>query len=126
MNISETFEMMNNATNESYANLRKLADINLNVWDQLASKQMEVMKLCFETGNKQLELSKDVKRVDELLGKQAVLAREFGEQLVASNQEVADILSKSRGEYQGWIDAGIEQLKGRMEQAVPAKPRKSA
>lgn len=126
MNINESFEMVSKAADESYANLRKLADINLNVWDQLASKQMEVMKLCLETGNKQVELGKDVKRVDELFGKQAELARELGEQLVESNQQVVEILNNSREEYQGWLEAGMEQAKGRMEQAAPVKTRKAA
>ena len=126
MNINKTFELAIKAADENYANLRKLADINLNVWDQLAGKQMEVMKMFFETGNKQVEMSKDVKRIDELFGKQAELARELGEQLVESNQQVVEILSKSREDYQGWFEAGIEQASSRMEQVVPAKTRKAA
>lgn len=126
MNINKTFELAIKAADENYANLRKLADINLNVWDQLAGKQMEVMKMFFETGNKQVEMSKDVKRIDELFGKQAELARELGEQLVENNQQVVEILSKSREDYQGWFEAGIEQASSRMEQVVPAKTSKAA
>ena len=126
MNLNETYEVVAKTANENYANLRKLADINLNVWDQLVNRQMEAMKLCFETGNKQIELAKGTKRADELMGKQAELARELGEQLMENNQQVMEILNKTRDEYQGWFEASAEQVKGQFEKAAPAKTRKAA
>jgi phasin family protein len=126
MNLNETFEMMSNAANDNYANLRKLADINLGIWDQLAGKQMEVMKLCMASGNKQVELAKTTQRPDELFGKQAELVRELGEQLIESNQQVVDILSNSREQYQGWVEASADQVRSQFEQNAPAKTSKAA
>jgi len=126
MNFNDTFNLISKSANENYASLRKLADINMNAWDQLASKQMEVMNLCFETSCKQAELSKDVKRVDELFGKQTEMARELSEQLVESNQQVAEILSNTREEYQGWVEAGTAQARSQMEQVTTVNARKAA
>ena len=126
MNFNDTFNLISKSANENYASLRKLADINMNAWDQMASKQMEVMNLCFETSCKQAELGKDVKRVDELFGKQTEMARELSEQLLESNQQVAEILSKTREEYQGWIEAGAAQARSQVEQITTVNTRKAA
>lgn len=126
MNFDDTIDMVSKTANENYTSLRKLAEINLNTWDQLVSKQMEVMKSCFETTAKQAEIGKDTKRADELLSKQADLARELGEQLVEGNQQVMSILNKTREEYQAWVEANAAQAKSQMEQAAPVKTKKAA
>ena len=126
MNFDDTIGMVSKTANENYTSLRKLAEINLNSWDQLVNKQMEVMKSCFETSAKQTEMGKDTKRVDELFSKQAELARELGEQMVEGNQQVMDILNKTGEEYQAWIEAGAAQAKSQMEQATPVKTKKAA
>jgi len=126
MNLNDVFDLVSKTTDENYDNLRKLTDLNLKVWDQLAAKQMEVMNLCFETGNKQVELTKDAKRADDLYSKQAELARELGEQLIERNQQVMEILNKSRQEYKDWVEAGTAQAKSRMEQVSEVKAHKAA
>ena len=126
MDLNDVFDLVSKTTDENYTNLRKLTDLNLKVWDQLAGKQMEVMKLYFETGNKQVELAKDAKRVDELYSKQAELARELGEQLIERNQQVMEILNKSREEYKDWVEAGTAQAKTRMEQVTQVKAHEAA
>ena len=126
MNYEDTFKLVSETANENYTSLRKLADINLNVWDQLASKQLEIMKLCFDTSTRQAEMGNDVKRADEMFGKQVELARELGEKLVESNEQVVEILNSTRDEYQGWVEAGTEQARAHMEQVAPAKARKAA
>ena len=126
MNYEDTFNLVSKTANENYTSLRKLADINMNAWDQLASKQLEIMKLCFDTSTRQVEMGKDVKRADEMFGKQVELARELGEKLVESNEQVVEILNSTRDEYQGWVEAGTEQARTRMEQVAPAKARKAA
>jgi len=126
MNFDDTIDMVSKTANENYTSLRKLAEINLNTWDQLVSKQMEVMKSCFETTAKQAEMGKDTKRADELLSKQADLARELGEQLVEGNQQVMSILNNTREEYQAWVEASAAQAKSQMEQAAPVKTKKAA
>ena len=126
MNFDDTIDMVSKTANENYTSLRKLAEINLNTWDQLVSKQMEVMKSCFETTAKQAEMGKDTKRADELLSKQADLARELGEQLVEGNQQVMSILNKTREEYQAWVEASAAQAKSQMEQTAPVKTKKAA
>lgn len=118
MKLNETFELLTKSTDEGYANLRKLAEINMNTWEQLVAKQMAVMNLCFENTSKQAELLKEAKRVDELVEQQGELARELSEKLVESNKEVMEVLSKTRDEYQDLAEASVEQAKSRMTEAA--------
>ena len=120
MNTNETVELMSKATRDGYANLNKLAEINMNAWQQLAAGEMTLMNLFFETAGKQADLLKDVKRVDELVGKQAELARNLGEQLLESNKKVVEILSNTREEYQDIAEASAEQARSQLNEAAEA------
>jgi hypothetical protein len=118
MNMNETFEQVNKSTSEGYANLNKLAEINMNAWQQLVAGKMAVMNLIFETAGKQADLLQDVKRADEMMGKQAELARDLGEQLLESNKKVVEILGNTREEYQHVAEAGAEQARSQMNEAA--------
>lgn len=129
MNMNETYDAMVKATNDGYANLRKLAELNMATMDKLMAKQMELMTLCADAGTKQYEGLKDVKDAEELVTKQVEMARECGEKLVNKNREVAEMLSSTRDDYQSWVEDSVSQLK---DQFVPApapaarKTRKAA
>ena len=118
MKLNETFELLTKSTDEGYANLRKLAEINMNTWEQLVAKQMAVMNVCFENTSKQAELLKEAKRVDELVEKQTELARELSEKLAESNKEVIEVLNKTRDEYQGLAESSVEQAKSSLMEAA--------
>lgn len=118
MNMNETIELMNKSTSEGYANLNKLAEINMNAWQQLVAGNMAVMNLFFETAGKQADLLKDVKRVDDMMGKQAELASDLGEQLLESNKKVVEILSNTNEEYQHVAEAGAEQARSQMNEVA--------
>ncbi len=120
MNMNETVELMSKASRDGYANLNKLAELNMNAWQQLAAGEMAAMNIFFETAGKQADLLKDVKRVDELVGKQAELARNLGEQLLESNKKVVEILSNTREEYQDIAEASAEQASSQMNEAAEA------
>lgn len=118
MNMNEPIELLNKSTSEGYANLNRLAEINMNAWQQLVAGEMAVMNLFFETAGKQAGLLKDVKRVDELVGKQSELARDLGEQLLESNKKVIEILSNTRDEYQDIAEASAAQARSQLNEAA--------
>ena len=126
MKLNETFELLTKSTDEGYANLRKLAEINMNTWEQLVAKQMAVMNVCFENTSKQAELLKEAKRVDELVEKQTELARELSEKLAESNKEVMEVLNKTRDEYQDLAESSVEQAKSRLMEAAEAAKQAQA
>jgi len=117
MNMNETIELMTKTANDNYANMRKLAELNLATWDKLVAKQMEMMTMCLDAGTKQYEAAQSVKRVDELMGKQSEMARECGEKLMQKNREVVDLLVSTRDEYQGWLEESMTQVKEQLSQA---------
>jgi phasin family protein len=126
MNLNKTFELMSKAADQGFANLRKAADINLSTWDQLVATQMAVMNQCLETTNKQMELMKTAKRVDDMVGRQTELARELGEKLVESNKEIVEIINKSSEDYQALVEASVEQAKSQMDEAAEAVTKAAA
>ena len=126
MNLNETFELVNKSATLGYDNLRKIAEINMNAWEQLVAAQMSAMNICFEATAKQAEMLKTAKRMDDLLVQQSELAREVSEKLVESNKEVAEIMDKTRDEYQELAEAGVEQAKSQMEEAAEVVKRAQA
>lgn len=125
MNMNESFAAMTKAANENYANLRKLAELNLATWDKMVAKQMEMMTLCMDAGSKQLEAAQEAKRVDEIMGKQSEMVRECGEKLLEKNREMVELLVGTRDDYQHWVEASVSQFKEQFAQAGEAT-RKAA
>jgi phasin family protein len=129
MKVNETYEMMLATFNDTYANMRKLAELNLVTWDKLVAKQMELMTLCLDAGTRQYETVKDVKGPDELLGNQVAMARECGEKLMEKNREMVDLLVSTREDYQGWVEESVKQVKDQFTKAATTAskpPRKAA
>jgi phasin family protein len=120
MNMNENIEMMTKAANTGYANLRRLAELNLSTWDRMVAKQMEMMSLCVDAGSRQYEVASDAKGMEELMGRQTEMARECGEKLIAKNREMLDLLATTRDEYQGWVEDSMSQVKDQFVQAGEA------
>lgn len=117
MNVNDTVEMMVKATNDGYANLRKLAELNLATWDKLVAKQMEMMTMCLDASSKQYEALQGAKRPDEVVGNQMAMARECGEKVMAKNREMVDLLVNTRDEYQSWVEESVQQVKDQFAKA---------
>lgn len=126
MNMNETFELMSKTADQNLANMRKLAEINLSAWDQLATAQMAVMNQFFDTTNKQVELLKEVKPVDELVTQQTELARDLGEKVVAHNKDLVEILSKTSNEYRSLVETSVEQAKSQLDEAAEVAKKAAA
>lgn len=128
MKVNETYEMMIAAANDTYANMRKLAELNLATWDKLVAKQMELMTLCLDASSKQYDAVKNVKGPDELLGNQVAMARECGEKLMEKNREMVDLLVNTREDYQGWVEESVQQVKDQLTKsgATVSKPARKA
>jgi phasin family protein len=128
MKVNETYEMMIAAANDTYANMRKLAELNLATWDKLVAKQMEMMTLCLDASSKQYDAVKNVKGPDELVGNQVAMARECGEKLMEKNREMVDLLVSTREDYQGWVEESVQQVKDQLTKsgATVSKPARKA
>jgi phasin family protein len=120
ISMNETYEAMLKTTNDGYANLRKLAELNMSTMDKLVAKQMEMMTLCVDASTKQYEGLKNVKDPQELVGKQVEMARECGEKLMSKNREVADLLASTRDDYQAWVEGSVAEIKDKFAAAAPA------
>lgn len=120
MNMNESIELMNKTASEGYANVNRLAEINMNAWQQLVAGKMAVMNIVMDTAGKQADLLKNVKGVDELVEKQTGLARDLGEQLLESNKKVVEILSNTRDEYLEIAETSAGQARSQLNAAAEA------
>lgn len=128
MNVTEPGEATKPMLGDHLGVVRKLAELNSDLWGKLSAKQLELLRLYFETTAKQFEVGKDVSRVDELLTKQMQVAREYGQDAMRINREILDLLSGSRDTYQAWLDDLMNQSGKQVSQVAEAAtvPRKSA
>jgi hypothetical protein len=117
MNPQATFELMLKTAAQNQAALRALAELNLNTWDKLVSKQMELYGLCFEAGSKQADLLQAVRDPQDAVTGQAQALRECGETLMAKNREMVSLLSETRDDYAKWLEGSLEQAKAQMNEA---------
>ena len=95
----ENLEMLKEVADNGYEATRQLGEINLNTWNKIVEKQIDMFGVWLEAGVKQIELSTTVKDPKEYLESQVALAREVGEKLIAGGREAISTGSEAQGEY---------------------------
>jgi hypothetical protein len=128
MNATETVESMNRMVSDNVAAMRKLAELNTDLWSKLTAKQLELFRMYFETTARLFEVEKGASRADELVAKQMEVAREYGQSAMRVNREIFELFSGSRDSYEAWLDETMHQAKEQVAKSaeVSKTTRKAA
>ena len=106
----ENLEMLKEVADNGYEATRQLGEINLNTWNKIVEKQIDMFGVWLGAGVKQIELSTTVKDPKEYLESQVALAREVGEKLIAGGREAISTGSEAQGEYRAWYEKSVASM----------------
>jgi hypothetical protein len=115
---------MTEANRSAFESALRLNKIAVRAQGLLARQQVAAFENCLEAGTRQFKLVTEVRDPKDLVARQAEVAVELGEKLVAVAQEALDIQAQARDELTTWIEEGLEAAKAETQAvAAPAKPK---
>ena len=116
MNTMNEFETMaKEMAEESVKSAKKIAGLNMNLWNSVASKQLEMFNILVETGVKQAELMSKAKDYNDYITEQTELSKSLGEKMTAKGQEVVEVINQGKDEYTKMVEEAVTDAQGKWE-----------
>jgi phasin family protein len=95
---NEFLEMVNKFNENAFASAKRLGDLNLRTFEQIAGKQSEIMNSCMESSAKQYEILSTTKDYKQAMAAQSELLQQCSEKFMANVRETAEMMAEFREE----------------------------
>mgnify|MGYP001557432414 FL=1 len=96
--------MVNHFNENVLASVKRIGDLNMRTFEQLTSKQTEIMNDCLESTAKQYEVLSTAKDYKDAMNAQGELLKGCNEKYLANVRETAEMLNAVREEMTGMVE----------------------
>jgi phasin family protein len=123
---NELLEMVNQFNENVLASVKRIGELNMRTFEQLASKQAEIMNDCLESTAKQYEVLSTSKDYKDALAAQGELLKGCNEKYLANVRETAEMLTAVREEMTGMVEQAVKYTSDSVEKASELAAKKVA
>ena len=123
-NFNQYVETFGNANRQALDAALRFNKMMLRMQGLLARQQLAAFESLVAAGSKQLRLVGEIKDPKDLVSKQAEVAVELGEKMMAVAQESFDIQSQAREELTTMVEEGMKAVPG-LDAAAEKAPAKT-
>jgi phasin family protein len=123
---NELLEMVNQFNENMMASAKRLGDINMRAFEQMAGKQAEIMNECLESSTKQYEVLTTAKDYNEAMKAQSELLKGCSDKFMANMRETADMMTSVREELTGLVEETVKFTSDSFTKASEAATKKAA
>lgn len=123
---NEFLEMVNQYNENVLASVKRIGDLNMRTFEQLAAKQAEIMNDCLESTAKQYEALSQAKDYKEAMDLQAELLKGCNEKYLANVRETAEMMTAIREEMTGMVEEAVKYTSDSVEKASELASNKVA
>ena len=123
---NELLEMVNQFNENVLASVKRIGDLNMRTFEQLTSKQTEIMNDCLESTAKQYEVLSTAKDYKDAMNAQGELLKGCNEKYLANVRETAEMLNAVREEMTGMVEEAVQYTKDSVEKATELAAKKAA
>jgi phasin family protein len=123
---NELLEMVNQFNENVLASVKRIGELNMRTFEQLASKQAEIMNDCLESTAKQYEVLSTSKDYKDALVAQGELLKGCNEKYLANVRETAEMLTAVREEMTGMVEQAVKYTSDSVEKASELAAKKVA
>jgi phasin family protein len=114
---NELLKMVNDFNANFFASTKRLGDLNMRTFEQLASKQADIVNACFESSAKQYEVLTTAKDYKEAVAAQGELLKGCNEKFLANLRETAEVMTSVRDELTGMVEEAVKYTSDSVEKA---------
>jgi phasin family protein len=123
---NELLEMVNQFNANMLASAKRLGDLNMRTFEQLASKQAAVFNDCLESTAKQYEVLTTAKDYKAAMVAQGELLKGCNEKFLANMRDTAEMMTVVREELTGMVEEAVKYTNSTVEKAGKVAAKKAA
>ncbi len=123
---NELFEMVNQYNETMMASAKRLGEINMRAFEQMANKQAEILNDCFESSAKQYEVLTTAKDYKDAVKAQSELVKGCSDKFMANMRETAEMMTSVREELTGLVEETVKFTSDSIEKAGEMATKKAA
>lgn len=110
VNLSENMDLYKEVGEKSFEGVSSLGQININAWQKITQKQMEILSLATEASLNSLQSFTNKPGIEHISENQAEITRQFGEKINGKGQELLEISTTLRDEYIAFTEEQLSSL----------------
>ena len=123
---NEYLEMVNQFNENVFASAKRIGELNMRTFEQLAAKQAKVVNDCMESSAKQVEVLTSAKDYNEAMAAQSELLKGCNEKFLANLRETAEMMTEVRDELSGLVEEAVKYTRDSVENAASAITNQAA
>lgn len=123
---NDLFEMVNQFNENMMASAKRLGDINMRAFEQMATKQTEIMNNCLESSAKQYEVLTTAKDYKQAMQAQSELLKGCNDKFMANMRDTAEMMTSVREELTGLVEETVKFTSESVEKAGEMASKKAA
>jgi len=93
---------------KAIASMQKWADISSGMMKQLVEQQMDVVNSYVESGNKQVRVLSEAKRVQDVVLAQGRFAQELNQKMLHNARVSFEMMVDSKKQYGNWLEDNMK------------------
>ena len=122
----ELMEMVNQFNENVFASAKRLGELNLRTFEQMAAKQAEIVNSCLESSAKQYEVLTTAKDYKDALNAHSALLKGCNEKFLANLCETAEMMTAVRNEISEMVEDAVKYTSESVEKAGELASKKAA
>ncbi|MCU0832968.1 MAG: phasin family protein [Chromatiaceae bacterium] len=119
MSTKDNLNLINEMGTKGFDRMTALGEINLRVWERLATRQLDAMSLMMEQGVRQMKLATESKGYNEYVKGQVELAKELSTRLMDETKTNLQVAGEVRDQYRSWFQQGVSEVTADLRKAAP-------
>lgn len=119
MTANETMNTVNEMTNKGFERMTSLGELNLRIFERMATRQMDTMNLLMEHGVRVMNLATTARGYNELFKGQTEAAKELSERIMDESKANMKLAGEVRDDYRGWFEKNLAEVGADLRKATP-------
>ncbi|QIK37043.1 phasin family protein [Caldichromatium japonicum] len=110
MTTTDSLKTLNDWTNKHLERMTSLGELNMRLFEKLATRQMDAMSLYLEHSLRLMKLATEAKGYTELFKGQVEAGKELTERMFAEGKVTLQIWGEARDDYRAWLEKSMSEL----------------
>ncbi|AHF02656.1 hypothetical protein MARPU_01385 [Marichromatium purpuratum 984] len=120
MSTNETFKTFNDMTTKGMDRMTSLGELNVSIFEKLASRQMDALSLYMDHSMRLMTLATESKGYNEFFKGQVEATKALTERMMDENKATMQVLGETREEYRAWLEKNMAEISADVRKGVAA------